>query len=120
MSRGEKLMPTYCYKTNDDQTREHQCRMGKAPETIMIFGKVAHRDYAAEHGGSRQAGGEAWPIECVGSGVNAAQAPELRKLFKDHSFGCEVTNDGDPVYTSPGHRKKALAIRGLHDNNSFS
>ena len=61
-----------------------------------------------------------WPIKCYASGVNADQAQELRDYLQDAGVKTEVTPDGDPVYTSPLHRKRALKARGFHDNNSFN
>lgn len=93
--------------------------MGKAPKSIKIDGILAHRDFPAEHS-PRTAGGESWPMApCYASGVNAVQAGELRKHLADRGVPTEVTSEGDPVYTSPGHRKKALAVRGMHDNAGY-
>ena len=89
--------------------------MGKAPATI--YQGEFKRDFAAEQTG--RPGRAGWPITCYASGVNAAQAQELREHFKEKGVPTEVTVNGDPVYTSHEHRKKALACRGIHDRNSF-
>jgi hypothetical protein len=96
--------------------------MGKAPESITLDnGALATRDFQAEHSGSRRAGGECWPMKpCYASGVNASQAGELRKHLADRGCPTVVTSEGDPIYTSPGHRTKALRIRGMHDNKGFN
>ncbi len=61
-----------------------------------------------------------WPMDpCCASGVNPNQAGELRNFYKKHGFRCDVTNNGDPVYESAGHRKAALKLRNLHDKDSF-
>ena len=94
--------------------------MGEAPETIEIDGMPAYRDFAAEQGGRRRSTGEGWPMApCVGSGVNAAQASELRTFLKDRGCPTEVTSEGDPVYTSPRHQAKALKLRGMHNRASY-
>jgi hypothetical protein len=94
--------------------------MGTAPESIQIDGHEARRDYQAEQGGVSRSKGSGWPMEpCVASGVNVSQAGELRKFFKKHNFACEVSSGGNPVYTSPGHQKRALALRGLHNKASY-
>ena len=124
-------MPFYCYTSKRGETVERVFPMGEAPGSIeeevypddeesgVIF-ELYERDRAAEWAGGPKSGEKgAWPIECYASGVNAAQAPELRKFFKDRHFDCEVTNDGDPVYRNPQHRTKALKMRGLHDESSF-
>ncbi len=101
--------------------------MGEAPEEFVLSnGEVAIRDRSAEvvtqsvsvkNGNGRVK--RTWPLECIGSGVNAEQAPELRKHLKDKGIPTEVTPDGNPVYTSAAHRRKALRARGLVDKNSF-
>jgi len=60
-----------------------------------------------------------WPFECLGSGVNAEQAPELREYFKKQGLRVEVSNDGNPIYESPAQRKKALKCRGFVDKASY-
>ena len=90
--------------------------MGKAPATIC--GGKFQRDFQAEHVGVPSKAG--WPITCFASGVNADQAGELRDCLKDAGVDTEVTSQGDPVYTSHLHRKRALKARGLHDNASFN
>lgn len=92
--------------------------MGEAPKSIWIDNILAHRDFQAEM--SPKVAGRGWPMEpCYGSGVNAAQAGELRKYLSDRGVPTEITSEGDPVYTSAGHRKKALAARGMHDNAAY-
>ncbi len=90
------------------------------PDGIEIpYGPVTFkRDLASENGGGSNHS-KNWPIECFSSGVNAAQAPELRAFFKERGFDCEVTRDGDPVYTSPNHRRAALKLRNMHDRASY-
>lgn len=92
--------------------------MGKAPSKVTLpNGCVAVRDYKSEHAPRRAGGG--WPFSCFASGVNAAQAGELREFFAERNFDCQVTNDGDPVYRNPKHRKEALKLRGFYDRASF-
>ena len=109
-------MPTYCYKTEEGETAEAIFAMGEAPEMILVGGQEAVRDFQAEQGGAPRSTGSGWPMApCFASGVNAAQAPELRKFLADRGCPTEVTSDGDPVYRSPAHQKKALGLRNLHN-----
>lgn len=106
--------------------------MGKAPTSICEIvptrcpknrytrkerQKLFKRDFAAEQVGRPAKAG--WPLICYASGVNASQARELRDHFKEVGVPTEVTANGDCVYTSHSHRKRALACRGIHDANSF-
>lgn len=59
-----------------------------------------------------------WPLECVASGVAPQQASELREFFQRRGESVEVTQRGNPIYTSPGQRKRLLKLRGLHDLDS--
>ena len=111
-------MPIYCYKTEQGVTDEMVFPFGEAPETVEINGEIALRDWAAEHGCPRRAGG-GWPFECLASGVRPEQAGELRELFRREGVPTEVSSDGNPIYTSPGHRRKALMVRGFCDRNSY-
>jgi len=112
-------MPTYCYSVPDGITVERDFKMGEAPPSIVLDdGLVAERDLRAEHL-PRNASHPGWPLECIGSGVNAAQAGELRKFFKDSKFDCEVSMDGNPIYRDPQHRKRALKLRGFFDKASY-
>lgn len=95
--------------------------MGDAPSEVVMISQgrpvVCKRDFAAEQVGRPARAG--WPLTCYASGVNANQAQELRDHFKEVGISCEVTQNGDPVYTSHAHRKRALKCRGIHDRNSF-
>ncbi len=108
----------YCFSTKDGQVEERNYPMGQAPESVTLDdGRVAERDFAAEHLPRRA--GSGWPMVCFASGVNADQAGELRELFKKGGVPTEVTRDGDPVYTSAAHRKRALKLRGFFDKASY-
>lgn len=92
--------------------------MGEAPRAITLeSGVVAERDFSAEHNPRRAGAG--WPMECIASGVNAYQAQDLRDFFAKHGENVEVTNDGNPVYTSLGQRKRLLKLRGFYDKSSY-
>ncbi len=117
-------MPTYCYTTEDGETVEREFARGEAPEFVAIFSKEIHvhvradRDYRAELSPTHSTGA-GWPIECVGSGVNANQAQELRDEFKRCGVPTDVSSDGNPIYRDVAHRRRALEARGLIDKSSY-
>jgi len=82
-------------------------------------GSVAVRCFRAEVAQLGTPAKTGWPIECVASGVNAAQADDLRKFFVERGCPTEVSPDGNPIYTSAAHRRKALKVRGFKDRSSF-
>lgn len=121
-------MPLYCYTTADGETVERVFPRDSVPEKVRVGRRTARRDMGREHvcgfvKGSRtpvKQGHSKWPMEpCYASGVNANQAQELRDYLKSRGVETEVTKDGDPIYTSAAHRKRALKARGMHDRNSF-
>ena len=119
-------MPIYCFKTDDGRAIEKFFRMADVPASVIHSnGSRAWRDFQSERvSGTVAAASErprGWPMKpCVGSGVHSDQAPELREHFKKHNVDCEVTTNGDPIYTSASQRKKALRCRGIHDKASFN
>lgn len=111
-------MPTYCFSDRDGNVIEKYFGMANVPESVNVGGTIFKRDFTAEHQGVKSKGD--WPeIECIASGVNAAQAGELREHFRKNGMNIEVTNDGNPVYTSPSQRRKALKLRGFVDKSSY-
>ena len=112
-------MPTYCYRTKSGAVLEQVFPVGKAPNKFRLPGSVNvwSRDFAAEHVGVPPTKG--WPIECIGSGVNASQAGELRKHLADKGVPTQVSPDGNPIYRDAKHRRKALKARGLYDKSAF-
>lgn len=111
-------MPTYCYRRGR-RVVERVFSVRERPESILIDGRVFKRDRASEFGGVSVPSSSGWPMECVASGVHPSQAGELRKYFADHGCPTEVTADGNPVYRSAAHRKRALKLRGFRDNSAY-
>jgi hypothetical protein len=110
----------YCYSTVAGEVFEKSFPMGEAPRTISLGnGKIAERDFAAEHDTPRKCGA-GWPIECLGSAVHPSQAQGLRDHFKKNGVDVQVNNSGQPIYENAQQRKRALKCRGLHDLNSFN
>lgn len=109
-------MPTYCYRRgNKVVTRVFS--VADRPKSIIIGGKEYVRSFADERPGVPSSSG--WPLVCEASGVHPDQANNLRKFYSDHGCPTEVTKDGNPVYRSASHRKKALKVRGMCDRSSF-
>lgn len=120
------MAATYCYCTEDGEIVDRVFPRGEAPGRVELDdGREAVRDLRAELAGSiisvrrQTASSRTWPMTCYASGVHADQAGELRKHLRDRGCPTKVTPDGDPIYESAAHRKKALKVRGMHDKNSF-
>ena len=112
-------MPTYCYEDKRGKVHERTFSiMAQIPAFIVLpDGQRAQRCYQAERKGVPATRG--WPMTCYASGVNANQAGELRECLARAGVPTEVTPDGDPVYRSAAHRRKALKVRGFVDRSSF-
>lgn len=114
-------MPTYCYRSRDKR-RDLITRVfsvAERPKSFKEKGRIWDRSPEDEWDGVSVPSTAGWPMECVASGVHPSQAGELRKFFTDHGCPTEVTADGNPVYRSAAHRKKALKLRGFRDNSSY-
>lgn len=110
-------MPIYCYETETGEIIERRFDMGAAPPAILVDGVEAKRSFRSEGVGVPATSG--WPIECYASGVNARDAGALREHLARKGVPTEVTPDGDPIYTSAAHRRKALKARGFVDRAGF-
>ena len=109
-------MPTYCFK-NKNKVIERFFHMNEVPESVTEGRKVFERDIRSEMANVPSESN--WPQECVASGVNAAQAGELREHFKRNGLNISVSDDGDPTYISANQKSKALKCRGLVDKSSY-
>lgn len=109
-------MAIYCY-TDGKKTIDLSFPIGTAPKSLVREGRRFVRDFSSERPGVPSTVG--WPMECVASGVHASQADELRKFYVEHGCPTEVTADGNPIYRSAAHRRKALKLRGFRDKASY-
>ena len=112
-------MPTYCYEDKHGNIEEREFRMGKAPREIKRGCVTLRRAFYAEFK-SVPASTSCWPMTCYASGVEPEKAGELRKYLRDRGVPTDVTPDGDPIYRSNSHRKKALKVRGLVDKSAYA
>ena len=110
-------MPVYCYETVDGKLVEKFFPVGRAPRFVRVAKKRARRSFAAER--KSVPSPRCWPMTCFASGVHASQADQLRAHLTKAGVPTEVTRDGDPVYRSAEHRRKALKARGFVDKSSY-
>lgn len=110
-------MAVYCYSRGTESV-ERVFPAGHAPKSVMHGGRRFVRDFGLE---GVSVPSSAWntPIHCVASGVHPAQRAELEKFFSDHGCPTRVDSDGNPIYTSAAHRRKALKLRGFRDRSGY-
>lgn len=96
------------FMTMDESKKRLQCK---------LCGKIAERDFIAEHMGTVHIPGN-WPMESDALGVH----PSQRQAAYEHSVraGCptQFTKDGCAILTSPGHRRKLAESLGMYDRNA--
>lgn len=103
-------MTNYCYSHDDGEIIERSYRMGTAPKTVRHGGKTYHRDYAAEK--PRQLSADVWPRVGKCAGVHPSQAQEAYDKSVKDGVPTNFTSDGDPIFTSAGHRKRYMRSIG--------
>jgi putative FmdB family regulatory protein len=64
-------------------------------------------------------GGNGYPMASYAVGIGACEVPAQMIIDKKAGVPTNYTKDGDPIFTSRGHRKKYLKHVGFHDRNSF-
>lgn len=114
-------MGSYCYRSRGKRGRliTRVFPSSDIPEEIVEHGVRFSRSREDEWAAISVPASTGWPMECVASGVHASQADELRKFYKDHGCPTEVSADGNPIYRSAAHRRKALKLRGFKDRASY-
>jgi hypothetical protein len=112
-------MPRYTFITDDGEQVEHICSCKDLTDTITLEdGRTAKRDFAADVLSIARPSPTSWPMKpCVSTGVNVAQAQELRDFYKKHGESIEVSSSGDPIYTSQRQMNRDLKLRGFVDLN---
>jgi len=77
---------------------------------------VMSRDYKTDFG--RQHHGDIWPMESYAAGVHPKQIPEMVEFDKKHGVPTDYSEDGDPVFRGPRHRRRYCEAHGLFDRNA--
>ena len=103
-------MPDYCYSSDDGDVIECRFRMGEAPRLVRRGGKTYRRDYHAEK--PRQLVADTWPRVGLCAGVMPDQAQEAYQKSVNDGVPTNFTKGGDPIFTSPGHRKRYMRSIG--------
>jgi hypothetical protein len=89
----DSSLPVFCDKDNTEMFRNLNADFGK-----QHFGDI-------------------WPMVSYAAGVHPDDVPAEQKFDREHGVPTEY-RDGDPVFTSPAHRKKYCEAHGLFDRNA--
>lgn len=109
-------MPTYTFKCSCGEKRELVRPMREGFPVVCKCGAVMNRDFKADFGKRHRA--DTWPMASYAAGVHPKQIVETRKFDSEHEVPTDYTEDGDPIFTSPAHRKKYCEAHGLFDRNA--
>lgn len=91
---------------------------GASNHWLITVDGVVYYDHGIVRAKSHQHAGN-YPMASYAVGVGASQVPEEREAARKAGVPTEFTSEGDPIFTSRGHRKKYLKHIGYHDRNSF-
>ena len=111
-------MPVYSFKCScrHKQTVVRPMSESNLPVLCEIDGFVMRRDFQADFGKQRIA--DTWPLISTAAGVSPDEVPEMMEFDKAHGVPTQYTPDGDPIFTSKGHRKKYCSAHGLYDRSA--
>lgn len=112
-------MTKYSYICNACGHKQEVVRSMKDDELPVlcdICSFVMRRDFQADFGKQRY--GDIWPMTSYAAGVHHKQIPEMRKFDKEHGVPTDYSEDGDPVFRGPKHRRKYCEAHGLFDRNA--
>jgi hypothetical protein len=88
-------------------------------EQIVLCDKcsfVMHRDFQTDFGGKTHPGN--WPMTSYAAGVHPKQIKEMQKFDAEHGVPTHYSDDGDPIFTSPRHRRKYCEAHSMFDRNA--
>jgi hypothetical protein len=113
------IMPVYTFKCPKCSESEMVVRSMKDEGDIVCKadGTVMQRDFKADF--SKQSRCDTYPYASYAVGVDISEVPGQMKLDKAAGVPTNYNKDGDPIFTSRGHRKQYLKHVGFHDRNSF-
>ena len=64
--------------------------------------------------------GHTWPMTSDALAVHPKQIAEFREHARKSGVPTDFTKTGEPILTSPGHRRKYMKSRGFFDRNCYS
>jgi hypothetical protein len=60
-----------------------------------------------------------WPMVSTAAGVHPDEVPKMQEIDRKAGIKTQYTADGDPIFRSPGHRKKYLKTHKLIDRSGY-
>lgn len=110
-------MPRYCFKNEDGDVIARVYRMGKAPKSFTLKGKKFTRDIRSEHCSHVSVAGN-WPQHSDAAGVAVSQIKDASRKMAEAGCPTEFDSQGRAIFTSRGHRNRALRVMGMYDRNA--
>lgn len=112
-------MTIYTYICGSCGHRQELSRHMNEDELPVLCKKcsfVMHRDFQTDFGGPTHCGN--WPMTSYAAGVHPKQIKEMEAIDKKYGVPTHYTEDGDPIFTSPKHRRKYCEVHRMFDRNA--
>jgi hypothetical protein len=84
--------------------------------TCYDCGEKMSRDWTREHETQSPTG--TWPMKCEALAVHPLDAKSAQESAKKRGIHTDFTKSGEPVFTSPGHRKRYCESYGYFAKNA--
>jgi len=108
----------YCYKCDCGRKEEKSLSLAEFRKTTPCrCGKDMVIDITAQQSGRKDTAAN-WPMESDACGVHPDQARDYAKHLREQGVPTEVLPNGNPIFTSREHRKRACAATGMYDRNA--
>lgn len=112
-------MPQYtfsCGACDRKQVVTRPMSESDAPVLCEVDSFVMRRDYQADFG--KQHHGDTYPFASYAAGVSPSEVPAMREIDKKNGVPTDYSEDGDPIFRTPKHRKKYCEAHGLYDRDA--
>jgi len=101
----------YLYRL-DDRVIEFRTRMGFAPQAVLCGGRLARRDFEAEHSGQRS--GDPWVNHSsLALSVHPLDVKEYRSDAHEKRLNVKIRNDGMVEFRSRRDQKRYCRAYGF-------
>ena len=111
-------MPVYSFICVCGKVDEIQRPMSASGKRLKCAcGKLMRRNFGAEAPG-RRAASDTYPHASYALGGHPDDRAKMTQDAINKNVPTEINRDGDPVFTSAGHRKKYCEAFGFYDRNA--
>ena len=92
---------------------------GASTHWMITYDGCDYYDFGIVRAKSHQHPGN-YPMASYAVGVGADEVQDAMKVDRKGGVPTRYTKEGDPIFTSRGHRRKYLKLHKFHDRNSYN